>query len=101
MPDQAHAAAVGQVVHLGKLEVKPDQRNLQLARYIDDAQALPALPASIDWSQKVAAWTMYGNDAPGDCTCPGVGDMEEAWSADAGAPEVPNDRAVTHSYAAP
>ena len=98
MPDQAHAAAVGQVVHLGKLEVKPDTRNLQLARYIDDAQALPAVPASIDWSQKVAGWPMYGNDTLGDCTCAAVGHMEEAWSANVGAPEVPNEQAVLDLY---
>src|SRR5437868_3967215 len=98
MPDQAHAAAVGQVVHLGKLEVKPDARNLQLARYIDEAQLLPAVPASVDWSANVGNWPMYGNDTLGDCTCAAVGLMEEAWSANAGAPEVPTEQAVLDLY---
>jgi hypothetical protein len=96
--NEAHAASVGQVVHLGKLEVKPDARNLMLAKYIDDQVALPQVPASVDWSQKVGSWPMYGNDTLGDCTCAAVGHMEEAWSASAGAPEVPPDKAVTDLY---
>ena len=98
MTDEAHAASVGQVVHLGKLEVKADPRNLMLARYIDDAVALPEVPASIDWSAKVTTWPMYGNDTLGDCTCAAVGHMEEAWSANAGHPQVPDDKAVTDLY---
>jgi hypothetical protein len=96
--DEAHAAAVGAVVHLGKLEVKPDRRNLLLATYIDDAVALPAVPASVDWSRTVANWPMYGNDTLGDCTCAAVGHMEEAWSANAGQPEVPDPQAVLDLY---
>lgn len=96
--NEAHAAAVGQVVHLGKLEVKHDERNLLLAKYIDDQVALPKVPSSVDWSQKVGNWPMYGNDSLGDCTCAAVGHMEEAWSAAAGAPEVPADNAVTDLY---
>jgi hypothetical protein len=98
MPDEAHAEAVGQVVHLGKLEVKPDQRNLQLARYIDDQQAVPQVPDKLDWSQKVTSWPMYGNDTLGDCTCAAVGHMEETWSANAGQPEVPNEQTVLDLY---
>lgn len=98
MPDEARAAAVGQVVHLGKLEVKHDPRNLMLATYIDDAVALPAVPASIDWSQKVQSWPMYGNDKLGDCTCAAVGHMEEAWFANAGKPHVPPEQAVLDLY---
>jgi len=98
MPDQAHAAAVDQVVHLGKLEVKKDDRNLRLAAYVDDAVALPDLPASIDWSKKVSQWPMYGNDKLGDCTCAAVGHMEETWSANAGEPEVPVDKDVLDLY---
>jgi hypothetical protein len=98
MPNEAHAAAVGQVVHLGKLEVKADPRNLQLARYIDDQQALPQVPDSVDWSQKVGSWPMYGNDKLGDCTCAAVGHMEEAWSANAGQAEVPSEQSVLDLY---
>lgn len=96
--NEAHTAAVDQVVHLGKLEVKHDPRNLMLATYIDDAVALPAVPAAIDWSQKVATWPMYGNDTLGDCTCAAVGHMEEAWSANAGHANVPPDQAVLDLY---
>lgn len=96
--NEAHAAAVGGTVHLGKLEVKADSRNLMLARYIDDSVALPPVPASVDWAQKVSSWPMYGNDTLGDCTCAAVGHMEEAWSANAGAPEVPTESDVTNLY---
>ena len=98
MPNEAHAAAVGGTVHLGKLEVKKDDRNLQLARYLDDAVVLPEVPASVDWSKQVGSWPMYGNDKLGDCTCAAVGHMEEAWSANAGAPEVPTDKDVLDLY---
>jgi hypothetical protein len=98
MPNEAHAAAVGQVVHLGKLEVKKDARNLRLAAYLDEALALPSVPASADWSQKVASWPMYGNDTLGDCTCAAVAHMEEAWSANSGSPEVPPEQAVLDLY---
>ena len=98
MPNDAHAAAVGGTVHLGKLEVKKDDRNLQLARYLDDAVVLPEVPASVDWSKQVGSWPMYGNDKLGDCTCAAVGHMEEAWSANAGAPEVPTDKDVLDLY---
>jgi hypothetical protein len=98
MPDKAHAAAVGREVRLGKLEVKPDQRNLQLARYVDEQKLLPQVPAQADWSQKVGAWPMYANDQLGDCTCAAVGHMEEAWSANAGGPEVPSEQDVLALY---
>src|SRR6266581_2764351 len=98
--NEAHAASAGQVVHLGKLEVKADPRNRMLAKYIDDQVALPQVPASVDWSQKVATWPMYDNDTLGDCTCAAVGHMEETWSANAGEPEVPTDKAVTDLYLA-
>jgi hypothetical protein len=98
MPNEAHVAAVGATVHLGKLEVKQDTRNLQLAKYLDEAVALPQVPASVDWSQKVASWPMYGNDKLGDCTCAAVGHMEEAWSANADAPEVPTEQNVLDLY---
>jgi hypothetical protein len=96
--NEAHAASVGRVVHLGKLEVKQDARNLMLAKYIDDQVALPQVPASVGWSQKVATWPMYGNDTLGDCTCAAVGHMEESWSANADDPEVPTEKDVTDLY---
>lgn len=98
MPNEAHAAAVGHKVHLGKLEVKKDPRNLQLARYLDDAVVLPEVPADVDWSKQVSSWPMYGNDKLGDCTCAAVGHMEEAWSAAAGQAEVPPEKDVVDLY---
>ena len=98
MPNEAHATAVGAVVHLGKLEVKHDARNLKLARYIDDAVVLPEVPKSIDWSAKVKSWPMYGNDKLGDCTCAAVGHMTEAWTANAGHEKLPTEQAVEGLY---
>jgi len=98
MTDRAHAAAVGHEVHLGKLEVKKDDRNLMLARYVDEQTLLPKVPKSTTWSKKVASWPMYGNDTLGDCTCAAVGHMEEIWSANAGQPEVPTDENVLDLY---
>ncbi len=100
MTNPAHAAAVGHKVHLGKLEVKKDPRNLQLARYVDEQTLLPKVPKSATWSKKVSSWPMYANDRLGDCTCAAVGHMEEAWSANAGQPEVPAEQAVLDLYSA-
>ena len=89
---------VGHEVHLGKLEVKPDSRNLQLARYIESQVVLPQVPEKVDWSQAVSQWPMYKNDALGDCTCAAAGHMEEAWSANASEPEVPSEKAILDLY---
>jgi hypothetical protein len=97
MPNDAHSAAVGRVVHLGKLEVKHDARNLQMARYLVKDE-LPPIPGTFVWSKNVATWPMYGNDKLGDCTCAAVGHMEESWSAAAEHPEVPPDQAVLDLY---
>jgi len=96
--EDAFVAAVGRSVRLGKLPVDKDPRNLMLARYLDDAVALPQVPTSADWSTKVASWPMYGNDTLGDCTCAAVGHMEEAWAASAGAAFVPPEQAVLDLY---
>ena len=50
MPDQAHAAAVGQLVHLGKLEVKPDARNLLAVIYVQEGKTIRA---SLVWRELV------------------------------------------------
>ncbi len=96
--DKAFAAAVGRPVRLGKLAVEKDPRNVLLARYLDDAVALPQVPGAVDWSEKVTSWPMYDNDSLGDCTCAAVGHVEEAWTANVGAPFVPADQAVLDLY---
>ena len=98
MPNRAHAAAVGHEVRLGKLEVKHDARNLQLARYVDTETLLPDVPSNASWSQKVKRWPMYANDRLSDCTCAAVAHMEEGWSANAGKVEVPNEQSVLDLY---
>lgn len=98
MPKATHAAAVGREVRLGKRSVKPDARNLQLARYVDDDELLPKVPRSIEWSAGVASWPMYANDRLGDCTCAAVAHMEEAWSANAGRAETPVEHEVIDLY---
>jgi hypothetical protein len=89
-----HLEALGQEVFFGKLPVKKDDRNLLLTAYVEDARLLPQVPDHVQYSDKVTEWPMYGNDTLPDCTCAAAGHMEEAWSANAGAPEVPPDSAV-------
>ena len=54
-------------VRLGKLPARIDPRSLSLARYVDRG-ALPSPPPTVDLSEGVADWPMYGNDRIGDCT---------------------------------
>ncbi len=77
-------------VKLGKAPPKVDVRTLRLAAYVDTTK-LPAPPAELDLTAKVADWPMYGNDTRGDCTCAAAGHMIEAWTASAAgkAVEVP------------
>jgi hypothetical protein len=65
---------------LGKLPHKADPRTLQFAKYISLA-AVPTAPETLDYSQHVRDWPMYGNDAIGDCTCAAAGHMVEVWTA--------------------
>jgi hypothetical protein len=65
---------------LGKLPARHDVRTLSFARYVDRAQ-LPAPPAKLDLTSKVARWPVYANDRIGDCTIAAAGHMIEAWTA--------------------
>jgi hypothetical protein len=65
---------------LGKLPVRHDVRTLQLPRYVDES-VLPAAPPSLDETNSVEEWPLYGNDRIGDCTCAAAGHMIEAWTA--------------------
>jgi hypothetical protein len=55
---------------LGRKAIKTDSRTLKLARYMT---ALPAPPASCDWTKGTTEWGMMLNDTLGDCTIAGCG----------------------------
>jgi len=60
---------------LGKKPARHDPRTLQMANYL----ALPAFPASRDWTNKAKpAWGMMLNDQLGDCTCAAIGHIIQA-----------------------
>lgn len=66
-------------VRLGRLPTKHDPRTLKLARYL--TSALPPAPPEHDYTAKVTAWGMMGNDTVGDCTVAAAGHEVEAWTA--------------------
>lgn len=49
---------------LGKHAPRIDSRTLKFAKYLTP---LPVVPNSADWTLRVPAWLMYGNDQLGDC----------------------------------
>lgn len=49
---------------LGRKAVKTDSRTLKLAKY---TLALPAAPATCDWTKGITAWGAMLNDQLGDC----------------------------------
>ena len=51
---------------LGKQAPKVDKRTLKLEKYIK-RMALPPIPASTNYRDKIASWPMYLNDRIGDC----------------------------------
>lgn len=55
---------------LGRKAVKTDSRTLKLAKY---TLALPAAPATCDWTKGITAWGAMLNDQLGDCTIAGCG----------------------------
>jgi hypothetical protein len=84
---------------LGKRPPRHDPRTLQLANYLK-LEALPAIPAAVDWSKKVATWPMMANDKIGDCTCAAAGHFIEEWTTIAGHVFIPPDSAIVGAYAA-
>jgi hypothetical protein len=84
-------------LRLGKLPPKDDPRTLMLVDYID-VEALPPIPAAMDWTGKVPTWPMYGNDQLRDCTCAAAGHMIQAWTFNAGHPKTPTTAAVEKIY---
>ena len=55
---------------LGRKAIKTDSRTLRLANYA--TKALPAPPASCDWTRGVKDWGQFLNDQLGDCTIAAV-----------------------------
>lgn len=92
----AHQEAVGDVVVLGKLDKKEDERNLQLATYLQEDVVLPEVPSRARWSRaaKKAGFAMYRNDKLPDCTCAAVGHAEQVFSYNSGEPEDPSEADV-------
>jgi hypothetical protein len=82
---------------LGKHKPKLDDRTLQLANYIG---GLPVPPVTENWGKKVSSWSMYANDAIGDCTFAAAGHMIKCWSANAGKAITPTTKAIVAGYSA-
>jgi hypothetical protein len=82
-------------MRLGKLAPKHDVRTLRFARY---SRALPPAPPSCDYSHKVPAWPMLGNDEYGDCTFAGAAHLSQCWADNAGRPFLPDDRTIVAEY---
>jgi hypothetical protein len=85
-------------VKLGRNPSRQDTRTLRLAHYL--TPALPAPPPAVDWSAKLAAIGMMGNDVYGDCTCAAMGHAEQVWTADNGPEVTVPDAAVLGAYEA-
>lgn len=67
---------------LGRKAVKTDSRTLKVRAYL--TSALPAPPASVDWSKGQTAWGMLRNDTLGDCTIAGAMHAIMGWGLNAG-----------------
>jgi hypothetical protein len=69
----------------GRLAPKRDDRTLLFSRYLAAAPALPAAPASCDWTKALTGDNlgMLLNDRIGDCTCASAGHMIDCWRANA------------------
>lgn len=87
----------GAKIKLGKAPARHDSRTLQLAKYLP-AKALPAPPASEDFTKKVKKWPMMLNDNLGDCTCACAGHMIEQWTTYSNTPVVPTDASILKAY---
>lgn len=89
-PIIAHAA-----MRLGKLAPRRDQRLLMLTKY---TVALPPSPETVDYSGKLSALGVMGNDRLGDCTCAAVGHVIQTWTANAGTQAIISDDEVLSLY---
>lgn len=80
---------------LGKLPAKHDPRTLCFTDY---ASGLAAAPAAHNQLDKVTDLGMMLNDKLGDCTCAGVGHIEQVWTAINGRQFIPTDKEVEQLY---
>ena len=81
---------------LGKHRPKIDSRTLQFGPYL--TKALPAPPASVDYTKPVTNWPMMGNDQYGDCTCAAAGHMIEEWTANTSKELILPDAQILKAY---
>jgi hypothetical protein len=84
---------------LGRKAIKTDSRTLRLGKYL--TAALPAPPASCDWTKGVASFGEMLNDQLGDCTIAACGHAIQIWSLNADNSErtIP-DSAILAAYEA-
>lgn len=85
---------------LGRKAIKTDSRTLKLARYMT---ALPAPPASCDWTKGTTEWGMMLNDTLGDCTIAGCGHAIQVCGLNVGytfAGETLADSVIESAYSA-
>ena len=80
---------------LGKRAPKRDNKLLMLAKY---TAALPASPASADYSAKITSLGMMRNADLGDCTCAAIGHIIQSWTANAGIQFIPSDNDILSLY---
>jgi hypothetical protein len=84
------------MMRLGRKAIKTDTRTLALARYL--TTALPAPPATADWTRGTTEWGMMLNDKLGDCTIAGVAHAIQVFTANTGTMVTVPDAAVESYY---
>lgn len=82
---------------LGKLPVKEDRRNLQLADYLTAELAPP--PLSCNWLGGNTVWPMFMNDQIGDCIYAAHGHQIQSWTGvSRKSPVLVTDAAILKAY---
>src|SRR5260221_1988274 len=84
---------------LGKNPARHDPRTLLMAHYLQP-EALPQLPASQEWTDKIQTWPIMANDRLGDCTCAAAGHLIEEWTTYSGTPVILSDSDIVAAYSA-
>jgi hypothetical protein len=84
---------------LGKNAPRHDVRTLQMAQYLQP-EALPKIPPSQEWYDKVSQWPMMMNNKIGDCTCAAAGHLIEEWTAYTGKEVTLSDNQIVAAYSA-
>jgi len=82
---------------LGKNPARHDPRTLLMAHYLQP-EALPQLPASQEWTDKIQTWPMMANDRLGDCTCAAAGHLIEEWTTYSGTGVTLSDSDIIAAY---